>query len=953
MHDHQQFRAACASAPIRSAWIAAAVILLVTGFHSPTYAGKVVRVGAYQNSPKIYIDDHGHVAGFWPDLLTWIAQQEDWEIQYVPGSWQENVEQLIAGEIDLMPDVAYTEARAQRLVFSDYTVLMSWSRLYIRGDSPEFHSIRDLEGRTVAALKRSVNLEGPGGFRAMVNSFNISVTFLELPDYDAVFAAVQDGSAAAGITNRNFGNRNAARYGLRKTPLIFQPANLKFAFPPDAPRTPDLKARIDHQLALLQQDNNSVYYQLLAHYFEAEMAEKPVEVWPSWLARLLQGTGLLLVMVFTVLVISRREVARKTRELEQRNEELAEGERRYREIFNAPADAIFIHELRTGRVLDVNRAVLEMYEISYEDALVYGPRELSSDVEPYTQERAVEHLRKAITEGPQVFEWHARKTSGELFWVEVALQRTSITGQDRIIAVVRDINERKQAVAELAAERERLSVTLRSIGDAVITTDIDSTVVLLNKVAEELTGWPAAEAIGKPLPEILRIKDQDTGGDLANPVESVLASGRISGLPHNTVLIGRDGRRRLIADSVAPIRDAQSELVGAVLVFRDVTDQTRMEQEVLKVKKLESVGVLAGGIAHDFNNILSAIMGNLELAAQEVGSGHGALPLLTAAEGAVSRAAELTKQLLTFSRGGAPVKQAARLGEIIRESADFVLRGSAVACRYDLPAELWLVHSDAGQISQVVQNLVINARHAMPDGGELQIACANCPADTVDPVLGLTPGDYVVLTISDQGIGIPANIIDRIFDPFFSTKQDGSGLGLAITHSIIAKHGGHIAVTSKAGHGTRFTIHLPAAIKGDQAPESAPDLLAAPRSGRILVMDDEPGLRDVFARMLAHLGFTVETAASGREAVERYTAVRETDNSFDLVIMDLTIPGGMGGQEAAQEIIALDPAARILVSSGYSNDEIMANYRDYGFVGALAKPVLLTDLARTIDKALG
>ncbi len=266
--------------------------------------------------------------------------------------------------------------------------------------------------------------------------------------------------------------------------------------------------------------------------------------------------------------------------------------------------------------------------------------------------------------------------------------------------------------------------------------------------------------------------------------------------------------------------------------------------------------------------------------------------------------------------------------------------------------DIWLIDSDPGQISQVVQNLVLNARHAMPEGGVLDITCTNCPADQLDTLLNLDAGDFVKLTITDHGVGIPANILDRIFDPFFTTKQEGSGLGLAITHSIISQHGGHIGATSTPGQGTCFTIHLPAASRDAVLDARPADLLAVGRSGRILIMDDEKSLRDVLKRMLSHLGFTTEAVSDGQEAIACFTAAREAGEPFDLVVMDLTVPGGMGGREAAREILAVDPAARLVVASGYSNDPVMAKFRDFGFAGALAKPATLPDLARVIDAAL-
>jgi len=482
----------------------------------------------------------------------------------------------------------------------------------------------------------------------------------------------------------------------------------------------------------------------------------------------------------------------------------------------------------------------------------------------------------------------------------IVTSRPFRNGDGKLVGMVQgfqDISLRKQAEEELAAERERLAVTLRSIGDGVITTDIDGKVVLLNKVAEELTGWRQQEAAGRPLTEVFNIVSEQTRQPCPNPVELVMASGKIIGLANHTMLIGRDGRERSIADSGAPIRDKDSRIVGVVMVFRDVTQDIKMEQELQKIRKLESVGVLAGGIAHDFNNILTAIMGNINLAKLRLQPGEELHALLEGAEKACQRAKGLTNQLLTFSKGGEPIKETAAIPEIIKESAEFVLHGKNIACQYDIPADLWLVDIDKGQMSQVIQNLIINAEHAMPSGGIIRIACENIFSVASEQLPLAGERRYVKIVISDEGVGIPPELIGNIFDPYFSTKQEGSGLGLAITHSIIKKHGGLITVASLPGKGTTFTFYLPVAA-GQHL--TLPGHAAAPgpegKSRRVLVMDDEEMVREIAFKMLERLGYEVQLAENGAEALEMFQQARDQSRAFDLMIMDLTIPGGMGGK---------------------------------------------------------
>lgn len=551
--------------------------------------------------------------------------------------------------------------------------------------------------------------------------------------------------------------------------------------------------------------------------------------------------------------------------------------------------------------------------------------------------------------------WEFQNT-GDKQWYECRDQAIRWTdGRLVRMEIATDISARKNAENALQAEKERLSVTLRSIGDGVITTDIEGRIVFINKIAEELCGWTNEEAVGEASSKVFNIINEKTGQKCASPVQRVIELGRIIGLANHTALISRDGSTRAIADSGAPIRDKESKIVGVVLVFRDITHERKMEEELLKVRKLESVGVLAGGIAHDFNNILSAILGNVELAAYRVGGEDSrTASLLHDARKATVRAAKLTEQLLTFSKGGDPLKEITSLPELITEAAEFVLHGSQVASEYKYPEDLWMVDVDSGQIGQVIQNITLNAKHAMPEGGTVSIQCTNIEDAASEALLSVDKGDYVRISIQDTGVGIPKEVIDKIFDPYFTTKQEGSGLGLAICHSIINKHDGYLTVLSTPGKGTTFTLYLPAIrLKEDErkVTEKRKDVSAV-KAARIMVMDDEKMLRDVAYAQLTILGHEAILVNDGAQALNRYQELLDAGTPVDIVIMDLTIPGGMGGQEAAEKLLQIDPSAKIIVASGYSNDPAMANYRDYGFSAAVAKPFDLQQLSNAIASIL-
>lgn len=508
----------------------------------------------------------------------------------------------------------------------------------------------------------------------------------------------------------------------------------------------------------------------------------------------------------------------------------------------------------------------------------------------------------------------------------------------------------REAFGSLYEEKERAQVTLRSIGDGVITTDAEGKVVLINGIAERLTGWTQHEAEGKPLTEVFHIINEMTRERCENPVDKVLREGKIVDLANHTALIARDGTERIIADSGAPIRDESGNIIGVVLVFRDATEKKMMEEEILKAGKLESVGILAGGIAHDFNNILTAIMGNISLAMRDIKPADAIFRRLADAESACMRAKDLTYQLLTFSKGGAPVKKTVSISEIIEDSARLALAGSNVRCKISMPDDLPPADVDEGQISQAVNNLLINAVEAMPGGGLITVRAENLAAGKGD-ALPLAYGKYIKISIQDQGTGIPPGHLRKIFDPYFTTKQKGSGLGLAICYSIVKKHDGHISVESVLGSGTTFSIYLPASSKElTRRKDSREEPIRG--EGKILVMDDEAIVRDVTGQILKKLGYDVEFAGDGSEAIELYRKAKESGKPFDLVIMDLTVPGGMGGKEAIHRLIEIDPDARAIVSSGYSDNLVMSDFRQYGFKGVVAKPYKIQQLALVLHTVL-
>ena len=510
-----------------------------------------------------------------------------------------------------------------------------------------------------------------------------------------------------------------------------------------------------------------------------------------------------------------------------------------------------------------------------------------------------------------------------------------------------------QSEAALAEEKERLVlessrliVTVQTIRDGVITVDRDGMILLMNDQARKLSALAPLPLDQRPIVSTLlalRISREEADEALRR-----LWEGAVVRLRND---VPTDGPVPLVEVTGTPTRDAEGQVAGAVWVLRDISHISRAEHERAKAAHLQSIGVLAGGLAHDVNNILMGIVGNLSLAESLIRPEDTSLGTrLRHASAACARARGVTSQLLTFAKGGAPIKTTSSVRELVVECSRFALSGSPVAPRFTIADDLWAADVDLDQIGQVVHNLVLNALQAMPRGGIVDVSLANeeLAGDAPLAMTGLAPGRYVRLTVQDQGHGIPPEKLDRIFDPYFTTKEFGSGLGLAISYSIVHAHGGAITVESQLGHGAQFTVLLPASAR-PVLPELVEAAAVVRRDGgRVLLMDDDEMVSEVALEMLQSLGYVTEATPSGEVAIERFRAAEERGEPFDVVILDLTVAGGMGGAEAVGHIRSIRQDVTVYVTSGYTDDSVLARFRDYGFNGVLPKPFGVADLRRVL-----
>jgi two-component system, cell cycle sensor histidine kinase and response regulator CckA len=565
------------------------------------------------------------------------------------------------------------------------------------------------------------------------------------------------------------------------------------------------------------------------------------------------------------------------------------------------------------------------------------------------------HRKSLIeTESPGAFELRFVKKNGHEYYVllECVVIKNMRTGLRQIRVAVSDITELKHAEDALRESEEKYRNLYETMAQGVVYQDVNGRITGANPAAERLLGLMMDDMLGMTSVDPGWRAIHEDGSDFPGETHPSMVALR-TGKEVLNVVMGVfnpkiNGYVWLNIDAIPQFKPGEKKPYQVYTTFEDVTERRKMKEDLYMARNLESMGVLAGGIAHDFNNILTAVIGNVSLAKMQAKHEGELYDLLNEAEVAAIRAQGLTRQLLTFAKGGSPVKETASIKEILRESCLFLLRGSKACCEFSIADDVLPAEIDTGQISQVISNIVINSIQAMPEGGVIKVSADNHAIEDGQG-LPVKPGRYIKISIKDQGVGIAEKHLLKIFDPYFTTKHKGSGLGLAVAYSIIRKHNGHITVESRLGAGTTFHIYLPASDK--TVPEKA-EVKLIKGKGKILVMDDEEPLREVLGKMLETLGYETEFAKDGAEAVEMYKNALESEKPYDAVIMDLTIPGGMGGKDAIEKLLEIDPEAKAIVSSGYYDDPVLSNFQEYGFKGILPKPFRHLSLGKTLHEVL-
>ena len=626
----------------------------------------------------------------------------------------------------------------------------------------------------------------------------------------------------------------------------------------------------------------------------------------------------------------------------------------FRSLIELTRDPFYVLNPDDCRMVYANRAACVHFEMDLEQVkTMHIP-----DWDPVFDMACIDNLRCQMREGNLArYETVHRVGSGKLVPVEVTASILIHEGREYTCGYFYDITERKatelvlkESEARYRTLSQEFKALLDGFPDGLTLLSPDLKVLWANAITSRTTGIEYENLVGRHCFEIRHGRDIPCE-------ECIVRETFATGEEGKTIIFYQPSARTIELRSI-PVQDENGDVVKVIEIGRDISDQIaaeaerrELERKLLHSQKLESLGILAGGIAHDFNNILTGILGNLSILRMQMPAENKVLERIEGCEKAVSQATGLTCQLLTFAKGGDPVKKPTDLRQIVRNSVSFALTGSNIAGEVTIQDDLWAVEADEGQIGQVVNNLLINAVQAMPHGGVVSVDMTNRLLEQ-NELSSLEEGHYVRIVVSDQGQGIAPEHLPKIFDPYFTTKESGTGLGLTSVYSIVRKHGGDIRVTSEVGRGTTFEVYLQASSTSFCQGNGSISQSVSVGKGSILVMDDEEYIREMILEMLSILGYNAEVCCSGEELVQRFREKAQQGCSPDVVILDLTVPGRMGGLEAAKFILEFDSTAKLIVASGYSNNPVMSNFRNHGFAAAITKPYRVEDISRALTSVM-
>jgi PAS domain S-box-containing protein len=623
--------------------------------------------------------------------------------------------------------------------------------------------------------------------------------------------------------------------------------------------------------------------------------------------------------------------------------------------FEASMDAI-VATNQEGKITLFNQAAEELFQYSSQEVIGQPIKILlRENIGDIHQGKMDKFLSKDIGQCGHIgkrTERTFRRKGGSLFEAEIGMSGGRSSGKRMMIASIVDITERKKIEADLKKSENQYRLFLQNFTGIAYRGNIDSSPEFYHGAVKKITGYAVQELLtGNPLwKNIIYPEDLPS---FENDLQKLRNDTRYSSRKEYRIL-HKNGQIRWVQEYVTNRCDDTGRPVYYEGTIYDITDHKHTETELIKMINLESIGTLAGGIAHDFNNLLMAVTGYISLAKTRLHPEDKAYTLLSEAERISFLGKDLTQQLITFSKGGEPSKKIISFHKLIKETAEAVLSGSNIKCKYILPENLYQTEGDGAQIRQVVNNIIVNAKEAMPRGGTITVRAANVFVKPVDSI-PLPEGEFVKISIEDKGIGIAEENLSKVFDPYYTTKilgaQRGMGLGLAVVYSILKKHNGCVTVDSARHAGSTFHLYLPA-YKKESKIRSIHKKTSKNTKGKILFMDDEQVIRDVAEQIIRGIGYEPVMASHGIEAIELYRHEKESGERFEAAILDLTVKNGMGGKETLKELIYIDPDIKAIISSGYTDDPVIGKYNDYGFIGAITKPYKAKELKELLEKVI-
>ncbi len=903
--------------------------------------GIITFVSQTNYPPFEFTDKNNKQTGITIELARWISTVYGIKAKFLDTDFYNAKQMILDGKADVITTLFYSKERDLKFDFTD-TVFEIPASIFVKTDNNNIHNINDLKGKTIAIQKGDFAIsylknKGINFNLYATNDFVEATKLLLSKKIDAIV-----------------GDEQIIIYTIQHNNLF---SKIKIAGKP----------LYNGQSSMAVKEGNKTLISILNKgILKANKTGVIKTIQRKWIGNKLESDFKKYLLLITLIIIGliffisliwawnillKRKINERTKELNNALVKLQNSEKKFRGFFESASISYLL--LDKNGFIDCNEAAVKMLKAKNKKEILVNPSKLSPKYQPDGQLSEVK-AKKIIeevfnSEKSMSFEWLHKRLTGEIFWAYVSLSLVPYDNRKAILVTWADISEIKRLQKMIIDEKENLEVTLKSIADGVIRVDLYGKVEMMNKVAEKLTGWTLEEAKGQQIDKIYKITNENSQEKILQPVKDVLTTGEEIELA-NSLLISKNEKKYNISSSYAPIMNKNKQIAGVVLVFRDITENLQKERELLKAEKISSLGVLAGGIAHDFNNLLMGIYGYLSIAKNKISKDHPAYAFIDKAETSIEKTKNLTTQMLTFSKGGNPILGNINIENLIRETVIFNTSGSKIRVEFNFAKNLYKIEADKGQIEQVISNLTINAIQAMKDGGNLYITAENILYSFANK-----NSQYVKITFRDEGCGIDKDLIDKIFEPYFTTKKSGNGLGLATVYSIITKHNGKIFAESEKGVGTTFTIFLPAVENVNNLSNEKEILdkndgekVLINEKLKILIMDDDEVIIELLKDIADLLGHDIEVCKNGSEAVKKYKEAFDKNDEFDVVILDLTIPGGKGGKETIKELLKINPNVKAIVSSGYTEDLILSEYSEHGFKGKLLKPYVIDDMKKEI-----